>query len=116
MKTAYQKRNHNTPDLSDIVWKVASTAQSYRLLEKLDDRVENKIASAFSDLLAKGHQKLEAATLKTFNKKLCEWIDGVPLETLENGEPIVDMEIDDLPAPQFSLEDEEEHKEIIDDN
>ncbi|THU99176.1 hypothetical protein K435DRAFT_597750, partial [Dendrothele bispora CBS 962.96] len=102
MKAAYQKKNHKIPDLTQIVWEVASTARSYHLLERLDNHVENQTASAFTDLLAKGHQKFESSTLKTFNKKLREWVDGVPLETSEDGEPVVDMEIDELPAPEFS--------------
>ncbi|THU95423.1 hypothetical protein K435DRAFT_666382, partial [Dendrothele bispora CBS 962.96] len=64
MKAAYQKKNHKTPDLTQIVWEVASTARSYRLLERLDNRVENRTASTFTDLLAKGHQKFESSTLR----------------------------------------------------
>ncbi|THU96721.1 hypothetical protein K435DRAFT_567823, partial [Dendrothele bispora CBS 962.96] len=69
-KCAYQKTGHTESDTSILVWRVASAAESYKLLQKWADRPQNTKAVASPDLLAAGQRKFESTTLTTFNAKL----------------------------------------------
>ncbi|THU75799.1 hypothetical protein K435DRAFT_880153 [Dendrothele bispora CBS 962.96] len=90
-KCAYQKTGHTKGDFSTLVWRVASVAESYQLLEEQTERAENKVAVAFPDLLAIGHKKFESSTLNTFNAKLKEWRDGIPAEDIKDDIPVTDF-------------------------
>ena len=91
MQTNYQGSTHKNPDTSELVWQIANKAQDLQLQEFMPNWEGNASSRAVPDLYAFGRERLASSSLATFNKKICELIEG---------KDIVD-EDDDLPLPDF---------------
>jgi len=90
----YKGKTHTTPDISDLVWKVANDVREAELLifKVHRDRYPNDCATPVVNILAKGEQKLKSSSLKTFNSKI---------RILKSGH-FVDEEVDDIPVADYA--------------
>jgi hypothetical protein len=85
--TVYHGSTHSSPDTSHQVWRVAEKVKQVGLQTFHLGREENQHAKPCVDILAEGEAKLQSSSLKTFNKKIHQYLAGQSVET----------EIDTLP-------------------
>lgn len=88
MKAGYQGSTHTTPNVSELVWRIAQKAENECLL--LDTPNRNFKTKPLTDLQAAGHARYESTSLAAFNKKLQAWQNGTSIleETPEEGQSL----------------------------
>jgi hypothetical protein len=82
--SGYQGSTHTDVDTSALVWRVAHKSRELGLQCATVDREANANCKAVTDVVASGHKKFEASSLATFNKKIADMKQGVPLQMEAN--------------------------------
>jgi hypothetical protein len=90
--SGYQGSTHTDVDTSALVWRIAHKSRELGLQCATIDREANTNCKAVTDVIAHGHQKFEASSLATFNKKIADMKQGIPLQ----------MEIDEIAPCQVT--------------
>jgi hypothetical protein len=96
--TSHRGSKHTTPDTSNLVWRVADKVKNLNLQTFRHSREGNEDAKPFVDILLEGEKKLKSASLKTFNKKVHQYLAGESVEA----------EVDVLPLCALRTDGEEE--------
>lgn len=79
IETAYQTREHKTPDTTtELTWRVVKCLRDTQLLLFQKGRAESKTAKAIPDLRLKGDRHLESSSVATFSRKISQWRAGGP--------------------------------------
>ncbi|KAJ3861275.1 hypothetical protein EV359DRAFT_47534 [Lentinula novae-zelandiae] len=89
---SYKNKTSKEVDTQMLVWRVVKHASANDLLTFNADREGNDTCKSFVDIHAKGHKLLETSSLKTFNKKMHAYIDGMPFEEEEDDIPLAEYE------------------------
>jgi hypothetical protein len=78
--TAYHGSTHTAPDTSNQVWCVADKVKHIELQTFCRDRDDNEQAKPCIDILSEGEAKLKSSSLKTFNRKIHQYLAGQSVE------------------------------------
>lgn len=94
MQTSYHGSTHTKADTSNLVWRIANKAQEVHLQREIVAR-ENagSLTKVVPDLRALGRQKFKSSSLATFNKKIEEYKQGLP----------VSHEVDEISMANFDV-------------
>jgi hypothetical protein len=91
---------HTTPNTTHLCYRVANKAREYEWLKFKPGRTGNSTAMRRADLLNDGLKKIQKASILTFNKKVSDMYSG-------KLQPENVAEVDELPPPSFSLDDDD---------
>lgn len=92
LSASYQGTTHTPPDTSHLVWRVADSVRDDELQVFKKDRLGNSKVKSVIDILATGHAKLLSSTLATFNRKICDMVNGRIFEE-EEDDPIPPLQL-----------------------
>jgi hypothetical protein len=110
LKLQYQGSSHTaSSSAKELVWRMANRTRDEKLQETILDRQETY--EVVPDLCVHGRQKFISSSLKTFNQKLKQYIDG---KAIGEDATMYD-EIDELPRVVLDLGSESDGDEGEDD-
>jgi hypothetical protein len=93
MQTSYHGSTHTKADTSNLVWRIANKAQELHLQREIVGRANSSHTKATPDLRALGRQKFRSSSMATFNKKIEEYKQGLP----------VSHEVDEISTANFDV-------------
>jgi hypothetical protein len=93
MQTSYHGSTHIKADTSNLVWRIANKAQELHLQREIVSRENGSHTKVVPDLRALGRQKFRSSSLATFNKKIEEYKQGLP----------VSHEVDEISMANFDV-------------
>jgi hypothetical protein len=109
MHSNYQGSTHKSVHTQALGRRVAAKAQELRLREHLPNHDAGQEASPkqVPDLCASGRHKVASSLLATFNKKVCDLIDGKAPITKDDEVPVLQFAEDETNAHDAGDEDDE---------
>lgn len=108
--SGYQGSTHTNVDTSSLVWRVAGKAKEHDLQCATIDREANSDCKPVVDVIAFGHKKFESSSLATFNKKIADLKQGIPIQ-METDEiapcQVIDAVVDAVDPDDLELTEEQ---------
>lgn len=112
--SGYQGSTHTEVDTSSLVWRIARKSKELNLQSLIVGREANTNCKVVTDVIASGHKKFETSSLVTFNKKIADMKQGIPLH-METDE-IAPCQVIDTTDPNLDeIEITEENSDIHED-
>jgi len=105
LRSGYQGSTHTNVDTSSLVWRIAEKSRELGLQSVTIDREANSNCKAVADVIATGHKKFELSSLATFNKKIANLKQGIPIQ-METDEIAPCQVIDTVNADDLELSEE----------
>ncbi|KAH9056477.1 hypothetical protein EDB87DRAFT_1545069, partial [Lactarius vividus] len=78
--SGYQGSTHTDVDTSSLVWHAAGKSRELELQCASVNWEANSGCKAVSDVITNGYKKFESSSLATFNKKIADLKNGIPLQ------------------------------------
>lgn len=91
METSYHGSTHTKANTAHLVWRIANKSLELKLQCKIIGRENSSHTKLSPELRALGRQKFKSSSLATFNKKIEEFKQGLP----------VSNEVDEISATNF---------------